>query len=189
VYGVGFPTGRNNGAQTPVLSFILNNGGHLVSPDLKTVMFDSQEVREAYQLLKELAQYLPPGTGTWANPQQVDAIVHGTIANGHYFGRVFQNLSQQNAALIGKVSNTLIPYNKQTTVNNANWGAHCIFKTATNPQGAKELLRFAVKKDQEFSLKPQAEIKYKLLDVQTDKAIIINTQKPNEKIGIGPVKS
>jgi hypothetical protein len=44
---------------------------------------------------------------------------------------------------------------------------------------------FAVKKDQEFSLKPLAEIKYKLLEVHPDKAIIINTQKPNEKIEIG----
>jgi hypothetical protein len=47
---------------------------------------------------------------------------------------------------------------------------------------------FAVKKDQEFSLKPQEEIKYKLEDVQPDKAIIIDIQKPNEKIEIRPVK-
>jgi ABC-type glycerol-3-phosphate transport system substrate-binding protein len=148
VYGVGFPTARNSGTQTPVLAFILNNGGHLVSPDLKSVMFDSPEVREAYQLLKDLSPYLPPGTGTWANPQQVDAVTHGTIANGHYFGRVFQNLEQQNKALIGKISNTFIPYNKATTVNLANWGAHCVFKAGPNPQGAKELIKFAFKKDQ-----------------------------------------
>jgi ABC-type glycerol-3-phosphate transport system substrate-binding protein len=151
VYGVGFPTGRNNGTQTIVLSFILNNGGHLVSKDLKDVAFDTQEVREAYQLLKDLSPYLPPGTGSWANPQQVDAVVHGTIANGHYFGRVFQNLSTQNKALIGKVSNTLIPYNKQTTVNLANWGGHCVFKSGPNPQGAKELIKFGFKKDQFIS--------------------------------------
>jgi multiple sugar transport system substrate-binding protein len=151
VYGVGFPTGRNNGTQTIVLSFILNNGGHLVSKDLKDVAFDSQEVREAYMLFQELAPYLPPGTGSWANPQQVDATVHGTIANGHYFGRVFQNLTNQNKPLIGKVSNTLIPYNKQTTINLANWGGHCVFKAGTNPQGAKELIKFAFKKDQFIS--------------------------------------
>ncbi|HXA08492.1 MAG TPA: Amuc_1099 family pilus-like system protein [Chthoniobacterales bacterium] len=46
---------------------------------------------------------------------------------------------------------------------------------------------FAVRKDQEFSLKPLEQIKYKLLDVQPDKAVIIDTQKPNEKIEIGPV--
>ena len=45
---------------------------------------------------------------------------------------------------------------------------------------------FQVRKDQEFSLKPQEEIKYKLIDVQPSKAAIINMQKPSEQIQIGP---
>ena len=44
---------------------------------------------------------------------------------------------------------------------------------------------FEVRKDQEFSLKPQEEIKYKLVDVQPTKAVIVNNQKPNEPIEIG----
>ena len=44
---------------------------------------------------------------------------------------------------------------------------------------------FAVKKDQEFSLKPDEQIKYRLVDVQPSKAVIINTQKPNEPIEVG----
>ncbi len=44
---------------------------------------------------------------------------------------------------------------------------------------------FEVRKDQEFSLKPQEEIKYKLVDVQPTKAVLVNTQKPNEPIEIG----
>ena len=46
---------------------------------------------------------------------------------------------------------------------------------------------FAVKKDQEFSLKPDEQIKYKLVDVQPAKAVIVNTQKPNELIEINPL--
>jgi hypothetical protein len=34
-------------------------------------------------------------------------------------------------------------------------------------------------------LKPQEEIKYKLVDVQPTKAVIVNMQKPNERIEIG----
>lgn len=45
--------------------------------------------------------------------------------------------------------------------------------------------QFQVRKDQEFSLKPQEEIKYKLIDVQPGKAVIVNTQRPNDKIEIG----
>ncbi|MFN2476918.1 MAG: Amuc_1099 family pilus-like system protein [Chthoniobacterales bacterium] len=44
---------------------------------------------------------------------------------------------------------------------------------------------FAVKKDQEFSLPPETEIRYKLIDVQPDKAVIVNPQKPLERIEIG----
>jgi hypothetical protein len=44
---------------------------------------------------------------------------------------------------------------------------------------------FQVRKDQEFSLKPQDDIKYKLIDVQPTKAVIVNSQKPNEPIQIG----
>jgi hypothetical protein len=44
---------------------------------------------------------------------------------------------------------------------------------------------FEVRKDQEFSLKPQEEIKYKLIDVKPTKAVIVNNQKPNEPIEIG----
>src|SRR6266404_1365467 len=44
---------------------------------------------------------------------------------------------------------------------------------------------FEVRKDQEFSLQPVQEIKYKVVDVQPYKAVIINTQAPNEPIEIG----
>jgi hypothetical protein len=49
-----------------------------------------------------------------------------------------------------------------------------------------ERREFAVKKDQEFSLKPDEQIKYKLVDVQPGRAVIVDTQKPNEPIEVGP---
>ena len=42
-----------------------------------------------------------------------------------------------------------------------------------------------VRKDQEFSLKPQEQTKYKLVGVEPTKAAIVNPQKPNEPIEIG----
>jgi len=44
---------------------------------------------------------------------------------------------------------------------------------------------FQIRKDQEFSLKPEAQIKYKLVDVQPAQAVIVNVQKPGEPIEIG----
>lgn len=44
---------------------------------------------------------------------------------------------------------------------------------------------FTARKEQQFSLKPDERIKYKLIDVQPAKALIVNIQKPNEPIEIG----
>lgn len=69
-------------------------------------------------------------------------------------------------------------------------------KRATSPESVANFLyswngteeTFSVKKDQEFSLKPLEEIKYKLLDVEPEKAIIIDTQSPNDRIEIRPAR-
>lgn len=65
-------------------------------------------------------------------------------------------------------------------------------RAATSPESVAafvytwgERREFQVKKEQEFSLPPQTEIRYKLVDVQPNKAVIINTQKPDERIEIG----
>jgi len=146
VYGFAMPTSRTSTAQY-IAPFIFGNGGHLVSQDLKDVIFDSPEVREAVDLIKELAQYVPPGAETWGAPDQVGAIVMGTSAMGIYQGRVLPNLVKQNPSLIGKMSNTLIPYNKEPR----DWGGpapHALFKNAKNPQGAKEMIAFSMTKQQ-----------------------------------------
>ncbi|MBA2432056.1 MAG: hypothetical protein H0V56_08060 [Chthoniobacterales bacterium] len=48
-----------------------------------------------------------------------------------------------------------------------------------------EQRELVIKKDQEFLLPPETQIRYKLIDVQPDKAVIVNTQKPDERIEIG----
>jgi hypothetical protein len=65
-------------------------------------------------------------------------------------------------------------------------------KVATSPQSVATFVytwggrrEFEVRKDQEFSLKAKEEIKYKLVDVQPDKAVIVNTQRPEAPIEIG----
>jgi hypothetical protein len=65
-------------------------------------------------------------------------------------------------------------------------------KVATSPQSVATFVytwggrrEFEVRKDQEFSLKPVEDIKYKLVEVQPAKAVIVNTQKPNARIEIG----
>jgi hypothetical protein len=65
-------------------------------------------------------------------------------------------------------------------------------KVAVSPESVANFIyswgtlkEFPVRKEQEFSLPPQEQIKYKLVDVQPDRAVIVNTQKPEERIDIG----
>jgi len=65
-------------------------------------------------------------------------------------------------------------------------------QVATSPQSIATFVytwggrrEFEVRKDQEFSLKPIEEIKYKLVELQPAKAAIVNTQQPNAPIEIG----
>ena len=53
----------------------------------------------------------------------------------------------------------------------------------TWPAGSTPL-EFQIRKEQEFSLKPNEQIKYKLVDAQPAKVVIVNTQKPNQRIEI-----
>ncbi len=68
-------------------------------------------------------------------------------------------------------------------------------RVAISPQSVATFLytwggrrEFEVRKDQGFSLKPMEEIKYKLVDVRPDKAVIVNTRKPGPTIEIGFTK-
>lgn len=65
-------------------------------------------------------------------------------------------------------------------------------RTTTSPESVANFVylwggrrEFAVKKEQQFSLKPDEQIKYKVIDVQPAKALIVNIQKPNEPIEVG----
>ena len=50
-----------------------------------------------------------------------------------------------------------------------------------------ERKEFAVKKDQEFSLKPEEQIRYKLIDVLPRRALVVDIRKPEQPIEVPPL--
>ena len=46
-------------------------------------------------------------------------------------------------------------------------------------------MEFTVRKEQQFSLRPEDQIKYRLIDVHPAKAIVVNIRKPTDRIEIG----
>jgi len=145
VYGLATPLGRNIASQYLVAAFILGNGGHFVSQDLKDVVFDSPEVRDAVDVVKELAQYAPPGATSWGRPDQVDAIARGGVAMGEYAGRVMGDIITKNPTMMKNYANALMPYQKDPRTYGVS-GPHALFK-GKNLAGAKELAKFSMRKD------------------------------------------
>jgi ABC-type glycerol-3-phosphate transport system substrate-binding protein len=146
VYGFAVALGRNAAVQAFIGALILSNGGHFVSPDLKDVVFDSPEVRESIDLIRELAQYAPPDATTWGYAEEVTALLNGNSMT-LYTGRILQSVLNMSPDLVGKISNTLTPYNKDPR-SFTGMGSHGVFKGSKNLPGAKELAKFSSRKEQ-----------------------------------------
>ncbi|MFL6519622.1 MAG: Amuc_1099 family pilus-like system protein [Chthoniobacterales bacterium] len=69
---------------------------------------------------------------------------------------------------------------KEKMINSPEFVANFVYEWG----GRKE---FAVKKDQEFSLKPIEQIKYKVINVLPDRAVVIDTQRPERPIEVALV--
>ncbi|MDQ2918410.1 MAG: hypothetical protein M3R10_00815 [Verrucomicrobiota bacterium] len=113
------------------------------------------------------------------------------IAGTHFKLVDYQEKHQVNAATSGDMDVSELTIENQTNQEKLTLVKE---KVMTSPDSVGKFLytwgdrkEFTVKKDQEFSLPPDTDIKYKLIDVQPGKAVIVNTEKPNERIEIGPV--
>jgi len=150
VYGMGIALARNAATVWLTGTLVMNNGGHFLSPDLKNVVFDSPEVRDAVDVVKELAQYAPPGATSWGRPDQVDAIARGGVAMGEYAGRVMGDIITKNPTMMKNYANALMPYQKDPRTYGVS-GPHALFK-GKNLAGAKELAKFSMRKDNFITL-------------------------------------
>ncbi len=115
-----------------------------------------------------------------------------TIPGSRYQVVNYEEKAQPNPATGGEVDVS------ELTIENTETHEHLTLvkeKVMLSPQSIVTFVyswgqkrEFPVKKEEEFSLPPQADIKYKLVDVQPTKAVLVNPQKPEERIEIGPLQ-
>jgi hypothetical protein len=114
-----------------------------------------------------------------------------TIAGTHFKVVKFTEKHQVNPATSGDMDVSELSLENQETHDRLTLVKE---KVTTSPETVGKFIfesaqpqEFTIKKDQEFSLPPEPEIRYKLIDVGPDKAVIVNTKKPEERVEIGPV--
>jgi multiple sugar transport system substrate-binding protein len=135
VYGFVLPFGNTHTTSRLFLSFLRQNGGNIVDPDLK-VVFDSPAVVEALDFIKELSQYSPPGSATYGAPEMTNAFYTGQAASVKYGGRVISEAIAKNPSLADKLGAVQPPYSKMPFAFAAPSSAQ-VFKEAKRKDLAK----------------------------------------------------
>jgi len=79
-FGVGLLGHKGEDTIVTILSFIMSNGGAVLSDDGKTVMINQPPAVEALDFYQSLAQYAPEGTLNRAEPDAANLFTAGKIA-------------------------------------------------------------------------------------------------------------
>jgi multiple sugar transport system substrate-binding protein len=138
VYGFVLPVGGTYFTTRILHMFIRQNGGFVVDEDLNVAM-DSAENRETLAFLKELFQYSPPGSGTYAAKDILTSYTSGSAAMVYYQGRQLQRVASDAPALLPMLGAIPAPY-KKTPYNEGEPKGAILFKGSANRDLAKKWL-------------------------------------------------
>lgn len=79
IYGIGLGAAKNGFTSQQIYTLLINTGGMVFDQNGK-VVFDSPQTVKALKFYKDLMQYAPPGTTSWAWGEQEEAFASGKIA-------------------------------------------------------------------------------------------------------------
>ncbi|MEQ8400148.1 MAG: extracellular solute-binding protein [Roseitalea porphyridii] len=108
VFGAPLPYGLNSMTSLIFIGFIHRAGGSVFSPDLE-VALDSQATYDALEFYASMRELSPPGATGYSWGESLTAFVSGATATGIYAGRVLANVTAQNPAIAGQVTNATYP--------------------------------------------------------------------------------
>jgi multiple sugar transport system substrate-binding protein len=107
VFGTIYPFGKTSMGDKLLLQTIWRSGGFIINPD-GSVGFNSPATIAAFEFVKNLVQYSPAGSASYAYTETVNGFVGGHAASAPYSGRVLINIQSQNPKLADDVS--VVPF-------------------------------------------------------------------------------
>jgi len=133
VFGAALPYGKVGFANRFMYMLINQAGGQVIAPDL-SVAFNSPETVAAFEWMKEMYQYCPPGSAGYSFGEVMTAYVSGRAAMAVYSGRPLINVNTQNPSLADKISVAFFPYRRE----GKDYGL-CAFDSLFIPKGSKNV--------------------------------------------------
>ncbi|SMF38915.1 multiple sugar transport system substrate-binding protein [Tistlia consotensis] len=152
IYGNTLPYGRTSMADTMMVMFVRQSGGHIVHPDL-SVAFDSPETVAALEFLKEIYQYAPPGAASYSWGETVNAFITGRTACAPYTGRPIYLIHDKNPALEGKFHRVPYPHRRDgVAAYDSPFNSLFIPSKSHNVELAKQLAIWLFRKDNQIKV-------------------------------------
>jgi len=122
IYGAGIPLGRSGG--NDIEGFIRNlfwaNGGSVFAEDGRTVVVDSPQNVEVFQMLVEMYHQdktIPPGALSWDDGGNNNAYMAGTAVMVFNSGSLWANMADMGHPLLAHTGVTLMPAGPQGRYN------------------------------------------------------------------------
>jgi ABC-type glycerol-3-phosphate transport system substrate-binding protein len=176
-YGFIFPAGKNRAASLYLAQMMWSAGGTFFDKDLN-VTFDNPGTVAALHLLKELAQYSPPGIGSYSYSDMINTYMTGTIAMDIYTARLLANAVRTTPALAEVTKAAPMPRGPTGApvkfVNTNNYAVSTEAVGSQAPDAAKKFLTFLItgERARDFSLTAFPHLIPPILSVQRDPGLV-----------------
>jgi len=123
VYGIGLPLGTSSACQDELFhDFVWSNGVTILDRQ-GNVTFNTPEVTQALEFIKQLAASAPPDSATYSHLDPLTAFTAGKTAHVIYGGRLMTYLQRNKAELLEKIDAFLVPKGPSARGRHASFNA------------------------------------------------------------------
>jgi multiple sugar transport system substrate-binding protein len=108
MYGIALALSNSNHTNDTIEGFMWSNGAAIMDREGKLTL-DSPQAVQAYNYLRELYKYGPPGAGQYGNLEVLNAFATGRVAHTNYPARMVLHVMRTNPKLADSVGVVIKP--------------------------------------------------------------------------------
>ena len=129
IYGIAFPAGSNAYTSHILTTAIHQHGQNLFDADLNPTV-NNDAVVEALTLMGQLAEFAPPGIGSYSYYDVIDAFAAEKVAISPYPGRLLSHVQANNPDLLEVTAAMPLVLGDANNVSFGGWDSYCVYEAA-----------------------------------------------------------
>jgi multiple sugar transport system substrate-binding protein len=129
IYGIAFPAGSNAYTSHILTTAMHQHGQNLFDADLNPTV-DNQAMIDSLGLLGQLAEFAPPGIGSYSYYDVIDAFAAEKVAITPYPGRLLSHVQANNPDLLEVTAAMPLVLGNENNVTFGGWDSYCVYEAA-----------------------------------------------------------